>query len=766
MKKFLSLLLLLPVFSYGQSRIGGWKTHVSFTPVICVAEMPGAVAAATSNGLFILDRNSSRITTKTTTEGLAGTGISAIAYAPGTNFLLVGYQSGNLDLLQDGLVLNLSDLTRKPGLPDKTIHRIVCEGNFAYLCCAFGIVTIDLQRAEVAETWYFGPTSDLKEAFDLSTFNNIWFVATSRGIFKAGKTGSNLQDWRNWQLQTALPQPDAAFSSFAQAEGLLFTHDQSNDRILALNGTNWQTRFPEIKNIRSIRNAATGLIVLSTGEIWLTGKTGNILLNSYQPGSSVSAVDPRDALTDNNGTLWIADHRFGLTQRNGTSAFLHHVPDSPGSDRISALKAGPEDIFAATVTTNPAGFPEAAVSILQAGIWQNFTAADDAGLQSVKPLNSFAFSSARPDEYWASSAGSGLLFFQKNRVAAHYNELNSALGALSGSCVLNGLASDAQNNLWYTNPTGMARLGTRSAEGAFIPLPYPGMGFSASPAGEILVTVTGTQWAVLPDEGLFAFKIKGSTENVTDDQYRKVAVQSQFSNGSTTLFTRFTGISAIAEDLSHRLWVGTSTGVVVYSNPDKAFDPNEFYGTQPSLDDGEGLFKPILEKEKITAIAVDGGNRKWFGTANSGVFLFTGEGDRLLLHFDSKNSPLLSDQILSIAVAPKSGEVFFATDRGLISYKSDAAGSATSLGKAYVWPNPLRETFTGNVTIDGLTDGTDVRITDVTGNLVYRTSSLGGRAVWNAKNAKGERVATGVYLIFCGSSQLKESKIIKLLVIH
>jgi ligand-binding sensor domain-containing protein len=292
------------------------------------------------------------------------------------------------------------------------------------------------------------------------------------------------------------------------------------------------------------------------------------------------------------------------------------------------------------------------------------------------------------------------------------------------------------------------------------------MGFSGNPAGELIVSGSDIQWVILPDEGLFAFKINGSAENILDDQARKIAVQSRFSNGTATLINQFSEISCIAEDNNRELWVGTGSGVVVYTNPGKVFDQGEFYGIQPSLEDGEGLFKPILEKEKITAIAVDGGNRKWFGTAHSGVFLFSEEGGQLLNHFDSKNSPLLSDRIISIAISQKSGEVFFATGRGLSSFKSDATSGESDLSNAYVWPNPLRETFEGEVTIDGLTEGTDIRITDISGNLVYRSTSIGGRAVWNARNSAGERVATGVYLIFCSSPQVTKSKVIKLLVIH
>ena len=766
MKKLLFLLIFLPALCSGQRGLGEWRAHVSFTPVINVAETGESVVAATANGLLFVDKKGFQLTTKTKTEVLSDAGISALAYASAPEILIAGYQNGNIDLLQKGQIINLPDLTWKNDLPDKTIYRIVCEGNFAYLCCAFGIVKIDLQKIEVAETWYFGAGSELKSAFDLTAFNDSWFVATNKGIFKADKQNTNLQDYRNWKLQSSLPQPDASFSSFAQMDGLLFTNDTSNDRLLAWDGKNWQQQFPEIKKIMKIRSAATGLIVLTKREIWLTSKSGNSMINSYLPGSSTEGIDPKDALTDFKGGLWIADYRFGLTHRTGTSSYIHLIPSSPGSDMLTALKAGPEDIFAGTVTLNSDGIKEAGISVYQAGLWQNFTSADDAGLKSIQPVTSFAFSKDHPDEYWASSAGSGLLYFRNNRVEAHFTGLNSALGSINGSCVVNGLATDAKNNLFYTNPTGKFRLGSRSSNGNFASLPYQGMSFSNYPTGELLVSGSDIRWVILPDEGLFAFKVRGSIENVSDDQSRKIAVRSSFSNGGTTLITQFSEISSIAEDHNHELWVGTGTGVVVYNNPDKVFDPGEFYGIQPSLNDGEGLFKPILEKEKITAIAVDGGNRKWFGTAHSGVFLFSEEGQKLLNHFDSKNSPLLSDKIISIAISQKSGEVFFATDRGLISFKSNATTGENDLSQAYVWPNPLRETFEGEVTIDGLTDGTDVRITDISGNLVYRGTSIGGRASWNARNANGMRVATGVYLIFCSSPQDTKSKIIKLLVIH
>jgi len=113
-----------------------------------------------------------------------------------------------------------------------------------------------------------------------------------------------------------------------------------------------------------------------------------------------------------------------------------------------------------------------------------------------------------------------------------------------------------------------------------------------------------------------------------------------------------------------------------------------------------------------------------------------------------------------------SGEVFFGTDKGIISYKGAALEGSTSYNNVVVYPNPVRETYDGSVAIKGLLANTTVKIADMSGNLVFETESLGGQAIWDGTNFNGERVATGVYMIFLSSADGSLSHVTKVLFIH
>jgi hypothetical protein len=195
--------------------------------------------------------------------------------------------------------------------------------------------------------------------------------------------------------------------------------------------------------------------------------------------------------------------------------------------------------------------------------------------------------------------------------------------------------------------------------------------------------------------------------------------------------------------------VGTTEGMRVLYASRNVFDgaPGTFNFQRLLIEFGEAV-EIVLGTTHITAIAVDGANRKWFGTANSGVFLFSPDGLTLLENFTAQNSPLLSNAILDIAIDQNNGEVYFATDRGLVSFRGDASRGDITYSNVKVFPNPVLPTYEGMVTIQGIAANSEVRITDMSGKLVFKTRSNGGTATWDGRTLDGQRATTGVYLIF------------------
>jgi hypothetical protein len=227
-------------------------------------------------------------------------------------------------------------------------------------------------------------------------------------------------------------------------------------------------------------------------------------------------------------------------------------------------------------------------------------------------------------------------------------------------------------------------------------------------------------------------------------------------------------VRSFAEDRNGNLWLGTNQGIYVMYSPYRLFTEGSVYAQEILIprNDGSGLADPLLGTQVVTSIEVDGANRKWLGTASGGVYLVSEDGLEEIEQYNETNSPLLSNNIIDISVDGASGEVFFGTDKGIISYRGEALQGSTNYSNVVVYPNPVRETYDGPVAIKGLVENTTVKIVDVSGNLVYETESLGGQALWDGTNFRGDRVATGVYLIYLSSADGSIAHVTKLLFIH
>ena len=351
-------------------------------------------------------------------------------------------------------------------------------------------------------------------------------------------------------------------------------------------------------------------------------------------------------------------------------------------------------------------------------------------------------------------ARTGLYEFLSGKMVAFYNKDNSILQSamddgreLGNDYVLvNGLAYDREGNLWVlNNQTKKENLIRMSKDGQMT-------SFSKAELMKDGVGLSGLSQMRLDSRNLLWF--------CNDHWIQPGLFSYDPKNDKLTAYTRFinddgsnvdiTAVHCWAEDLDNNIWIGTTAGPLLLQRSQmNKQDSYRFVQVKVPRNDGTNLADYLLAGLEITAIAVDGGGRKWFGTKGNGVYLISADNMMQLQHFITTNSTLLSNNIQSVSINHATGEVFFATDKGLCSYMSDATKAVDSPddNSTYAYPNPVKPGYTGPVTIVGLSLNADVKIVTTNGVLVAEGTSNGGTFVWDGKDKNGKRVASGVYMV-------------------
>jgi len=278
--------------------------------------------------------------------------------------------------------------------------------------------------------------------------------------------------------------------------------------------------------------------------------------------------------------------------------------------------------------------------------------------------------------------------------------------------------------------------------------------------GAMVIDQANQKWMLMRGHGLLVFNDNNTITNPNDDKSRKL----NSNTGSGNL--PGLAILSFAVDQDGELWIGSDEGVAVIYSPENVFTGGNF-DAQKILVEQDGYVQYLLETETVTAIAIDGANRKWFGTNRAGVFLMSSDGTEQILNFTEDNSPLLSNSITSIDIN-EDGEVFFGTAKGIISYRGTATpppppGEQTDV---YAFPNPVRESYNGPIAIKNVPSNANIKITDVSGTLVYSTIAEGSQAIWDGRNFSGDKARTGVYLVFISNSDGSETEITKILLVN
>jgi hypothetical protein len=772
--KLRSLLLIITIFIPGllsaqTSGIGQWQDYLPYNNCIAVVQGGTRIYCATPYSLFYVDKTDNSINRMNKVTGLSDVDVSAISYSDTYNTLVIAYSNTNIDLVKNDEVINIPDIKRKQILGNKTINSITVIDKYAYLACGFGIVVLDIDREEIHDTWYIGPDGDQINVNAVTlAFGNYFYAATEKGLYYADAS-TNLAYYINWTKDNTISNPSGNYNLLAWHGGKLYVNATpagssfDKDTLLVYDGSQWEYFDPDNHSTRaSLRVLNDRLLVCNylNVDVFKTDGSKEYRMYNYNPGS----IRPNDAIFDDDNKAWIADNDNGLyympDQWNGTQILIN----GPLSAQVSTMDVSGNDLWAV-----PGGRDGGYSNLYQQAMfysnidntWTSYTKNNIPGLADMRDVLAIAVDKNNPKHAFLGTWGYGLIEVNDGQLVNVYNESNSSLqgSVYSTSLVFaGGVAFDNSGNLWVTNNTAPNILSVRKADGtwrSFNPAPGASTYFTSG----IVIDKSGQKWLQMRDHTLVVFNDNGTIDNTADDQ--GIFLTGTSGNGALP----GTGaILSMAMDNDGQLWLGSDAGVAVIYSPENVFTGGN-YDAQVVQVEQDGYLYDLLSTEAITAITVNGDNEKWIGTEKSGVFLMSADGSTEIHHFTAEDSPLLSNSITSIKIAAD-GEVFFGTSEGIVSYRDYKIPADSSLSSVLVYPNPVRESYKGNIAIKGLVKNSNVKITDITGNLIWETETEGGQVVWDGNNISGRRASTGVYLVFITNTDGSQTQVAKILFVH
>lgn len=722
-------------------QVGTWRMHLTYFNAQSVTESETTVYVASANGLFLYQKIAKSVSPFSKIDGLSDINFSEIAYHKLLKTLVIGYSNGNIDLIKenDGQseIINIRSVLNSR-FENKQINHILLAGSFAYLSMPFGVVVLDLEKGEVKETYTnLGSNGSANTIFASAISRDSLFLATEQGLLAASLAATvNRLDFRNWKN---LPTPQKNnIRTITSRNNAIYLGISGNDVFEYANGTFRSLNIRKGSNYTDLSNSNNTITVCTDGLVSLLKAD-----NSVQILSNNKIIRPLQAFLDSNGKIWIADNALGLvTDANGVyESIFPSGTYSPESfklfyweGKIICTAGGYKDNYQASSSLS--GF-----YIFENGQWKNYNSIDklsgSVSIPAIRDFTDVAYSAAENKLYFTSFQDGLLEWSLKDNRFAVINTSNSPLKT-------NRLAAckiDKEGDLWVAGHGvrfGEPSVYRRSRNGAW--QSYNFNTFGATNLLEMTTDDADNIWVrQSPD--------LGGGILIFNRQNKKRTLTTEPREGKLNDIN----VRTIANDKQGNMWIGTDRGVGVIFDAATALDRSSVEASVVVFESRE-----LLRGEKVTAIKIDGGNRKWIGT-EKGAWLFSADGSELVSRFTTENSPLLSNQIIDIEIHEQTGEVFFATDKGLISFRGTATEAINSFSEVKIFPNPVPPNFNGVVTIAGLANDAKVKITDVAGKLVYETNANGGTATWNGADYTNKRAKTGVYYVFGTNTDGSES---------
>ncbi len=727
-----------------------WTDLFSYNNVKLLEEVNGVIYCGTENGIFLFNpQNPTSDWIKLNkTNFLNNVGVSAMAYDIDSDSFLVGYENGGLDLLKSGESTMVLDIKWNGFSGDKKVNHIFINDGIAFISGAFGIVSFDLKEEEFKET----TRTNTAVVNDATINGTTLYIATDKGIYSSELSDKNLNnpDFTNRKIW----KEEIVGQNVTNIE--LFENEiyySVNNELKSLRGTS--TPFNLIKELKSSNGK---LIITQNNQI------------SVFKGDNYPLIDEDGNEINFNSGIFINNIYFGGSVNHGIINLSNHkefYPDGPFNNKAWSVTTKNGKVWIApggtlgygNVLDNSDGFYY--YNVKQ---WNNFRSKDIFDIRDVlriaphpdKNNNTFIVSSF--NKYGRDVNGrTDLLEFDPTKFEFVNNyKPDRIISNQFPSSRISGLAYDKLGNLHIgaSFPDGKSPdynsvyYLERNANGTW---------------NNISVDKASAIVALTPDfSDIYTYYPSGREGGgvaVLDKNYQIV----------TTLTTSnklpINNVLTVANDRSNNLWIGTQQGLVVLYGADNAVSSNNIIA-EPVVIIQDGIPEALLTDVGIYAIKVDNANNKWIATNGAGVYYVSDSGESTKLHFTSKNSPLPSDVVYDVSIDESTGKVYFATEKGVVSYNGDVSTEANNFNNAIAYPNPYRPEYKGNVTIKNLPNRALVKITDIVGNLLFEKKAEGGIVEWNTNNAKGKPVASGIYLVLMTNADGTETKTLKIAVVR
>ena len=761
------------------SLYSGWETYFSYNSIFSISEGVNDIYFASYNSIFSYNIFDSQIEKFDTLNELSGDEISSFYHSENNNLIAIGYSSGFLQIinLNSNTIINIYDILNKPTIPAdrKIINHFNQNGDELLISTGYGISVYDLNEFEFGDTYYIG---NLASILDVSSTiineNHIYASSPDLGILRAN-IESNLIDFNSWQIIYT-----GNINELLINENNILFYDDFN--LMSIKNEEIITLLNLENQIKNVSGNESKIIIISEDNCIVYNNDLSQILNLFESETYMTAFN--DGIIKNNKTYITTEEKGVLVIENSDSDFSYLKPDGPLENNIFSVETLNNHTWVSfgsyTEYFNPYPLKSSGLSSFDENLESWFNIIKDSIPNQAVNLNNISINPFDNNNVFVSSFHGGLIEIDNFNFTELYDNNNSGLETLTTSdseyesIRISDIEFDEYGDLWVLNsrvdnPLKSYNLDNNNWNSYdFTEIISDGfqdeLGFN-----DIEIDDYGNKWIASLRSGLIGFN-----NNSGNIRLRKVFSQDQSDMPSSY-------VKSIAVDNNNHLWIGTVQGLRVLYNTSNFFDAS-VVTTQKIVILEDGIPRELLEQQYITDIEVDGANNKWVGTIGSGVFYFSPNGQQTIYHFTKENSPLPSNNINDISVNSVNGKVYFATDRGLVSFNTGSSSSSDNFSNAFVYPNPVRPEFNtqlDKIKIKGLTENVNIKITDIAGNLVaeaqsninprYRNFNLeidGGTAFWNGKNLRNQNVASGVYILMLSDLESYETKILKLMIIR